>query len=964
MAASSSQRSKRSEGATPTPVRPRRRKQPSNTTAKEGGGRNTKQQSNNETIGGGDYSFLGDDNDTIMTDSSSSQQGRVKVKAGRDKENERNHRQLKDKRTPRDNLTTITTMQRDTTKTAKAKGNNIDELNDAMARVSLGDNNNNNKQREQVDTSFEPPPLEYTMDTCPPLGYGTNQLRISTSTSTKDQLLSTLQNSIQALANMKGGQTTATIIDPTTYRVLLKNTTLLETIASTSHSLTSSPSIIIEEHSNKLVDVAKKCLKALTSLTANDDGKKKSIDNKVELALLRIAIHSLRSITPTLDFSSESSSSSKSMYEMVIKLFYHCVVIAGDACHQKFLSFGNNSSGGGGGGSTKKEDNDVVGVVLEYALLCLGSYEGLGRLLNCNSNSKQNKTNKDGSVAWDEMLPVPKNVGESFNSDTTTPTPLPQKQLVKIALESSQCAASSLLYLSLVALHVNSSSSKSSNKERGREWTIPNEFHFASGVIHEMCSGKYSGTPPMFQKILTNVTLPYILHSLLETKGSSSSKKNTVVTITNIDALRQVKKVYRILWDGARSMEEVGKLSNNSTTLRIGSLNLYCGAIIFILDALHQCFQLCNTANLSDTDQSEVNALFDRATSSAMKAAAVFEKSAGLFATSGKGSKQVESSSLTKDKKALLQFHNVVGTKLRKCTLLCCGDASSPVSASYFEYCTYRSVHLFRLTGKYALSTFTHKDAAKAMHLDDDSLMTMWTFFVVDLSLQARHGMGSSTAALSVSEKEIELIISSFEKRIIKASVTIQSRTRSMLLLAELHKEATKILSSTSDETNTEKGPFLAVMGSILDRCMAPLELMLAKSQKDASRSMNFRLSSSDIHAKSALFYTIASELSNVEEKERFFSKSDSQLQRSFDILMKAISSIEDNKIEDNTQCISAVEMFAKVSLISWFLLVIVQCVSNASSCNFPTRLQRSLERGGHRSKHISLLWRYCPRFQ
>ena len=920
-ASSSSQRSKKAEGATPTPVRPRRRKQPSNnTTAKKGGGRNT-------TIDGvGDYSFLGDDSNGIIMMDGDSQQGRVKVNAsGRDKENQMNQRPRKDKRTPRDSNLTTTTMQRDNSKTAKTKGNNIDELNDAMARVSLGDNNNNNKKQREQDTSFEPPPLEYTMDTCPPLGYGANQLRISTSTSTKDQLLATLQNSIQTLANMKGGQTAATTIDPTTYKLLLQNTTLLETIASTSHSLTSSPSIIIEEHSSKLVDVAKKCLKALTSLTEEEKGKKKSNnstsndnDNKVESALLRIAIHSLRSITPTLDLSSESSSSSKSMYEMVIKLFYHCVVIAGDACHQTFQSFGNNS--------TKKKDNDV-GVVLDYALLCLGSYEGLGRLLNCNS--KQNKTKKDGSVAWDEMLPVPK-IGESFNSDTTT-TPLPQKQLVKIALESSQCAASSLLYLALVALHVNSSSSKSSNEGRGREWTIPNDFHFASNVIYEMCSGKYSGTPPMFQKILTNVTLPYILRSLLETKGSSSSKKNTVVTtITNIDALRQVKKVYRILWDGARSMEEVGKLSNHSTTLRIGSLNLYCGAIIFILDALHQCFELCSsTTNLSDTDQGEVNALFDRATSSAMKAAAVFEKSAGIFATSGKGSKQVEgSSSLAKNKKALLQFHNVVGTKLRKCTLLC-GDAS-PLSASYFEYCTYRSVHLFRLTGKYALSTFTLKDAAKAVNLDDDCLMAMWTFFVVDLSLQARHGMGSSTAALSVSEKEIELIISSFEKRIINASMTIQSRARSVLLLAELHKEATKILSATSDETNTEKGLFLAVMGSILDRCMAPLELMLAKSQKDASRCMNFRLSSSDVHAKSALFYTIASEVSNVEEKERFSSKSDSQLQKSFDILMKVISSTEDNKIEGNTQCISAVEMFAKVSLTSCFLLVIVPCVSNA----------------------------------
>ena len=76
---------------------------------------------------------------------------------------------------------------------------------------------------------------------------------------------------------------------------------------------------------------------------------------------------------------------------------------------------------------------------------------------------------------------------------------------------------------------------------------------------------------------------------------------------------------------------------------------------------------------------------------------------------------------------------------------------------------------------------------------------------------------------------------------------------------------------------------------------------------------MNFRFSSADILSKSALFYTIASEGSNDEEKERFSDESDSQLQKSFDILMKIMSSIGDDVIERNTQCISAVEMFAKV---------------------------------------------------
>eukprot|EP00984_Skeletonema_dohrnii_P017725 scaffold8141_cov139-Skeletonema_dohrnii-CCMP3373.AAC.2 len=864
----SSQRSKKPSSSSSTLAegvkpRPRRRKQPTTSTKGE-------RKQSNDNNDDEDYSFLAGDNDISMTNNINKRSSGVK--AGRDKENETNHQS--DKSKPRDKIITV----QDDTKAAnkKKQHSNIDDLNDAMAKVSLGGGNGNESSRaKRVETSENSlqlslaAVLDYTMGACPPIGYGTNKISVAAS---HDELVTTLQKAIKTLAKQRDNN-----IDATTYKVLSKNTSLLETVASSSHSLKSVQSILIEENSTKLVDTAKKCLKALSSLT---DGKSKTnkSDDDLELALLRVAVHSLRSITPTLDYKE-----SKSIYEIVIKLFYHCVVIAGDACHKKFQSFGSGSS-------TKK--NGHVFVVLEYALLCLGSYEGLGKLLH-NNSSKKKRTKKD-AIAWDEILPIPK-IGETSKSIT----PLPQKQLVKIALESSQCAASSLLYLSLISLHVSTTKSKD-------EWMIPNEFHFASNVIHETCSGKYDGTP-MFQKVLTNVALPYILHSLLEAKRG----ENNTITITNIDALRQVKKVYRILWDGARSIEEVRNASN-SKTLRICSLNVYCEAILFILEVLHQCFELCtNSLNLSDADQSEVNALFDRAASSAMKAAAMFDKSTGVFASTNKG--KVESTSLAKNKKALLQYHNIVGAKLdltRKC-ISTRGDAS-PVSASYFEYCTYRSVHLFRLTGKCTLSSFTLKNAGKVIKADDECLMAMWTFFVVDLSLQARHGLVNTDTALTMSERDIELIISTFEKRIVNASTTIQSRSRSMMLLAELHKEATKILSSSNDQTYAEKGPFLAVMGSVLERCLAPLELVLARSQKESSRSLNFRLSSSDIHAKSALFYTVASEVSNKEEKERFSGESDSQLQKSFDILMKIISSIEDDAIERNTQCISAVEMFAK----------------------------------------------------
>eukprot|EP00985_Skeletonema_marinoi_P028712 scaffold25814_cov76-Skeletonema_marinoi.AAC.1 len=254
-----------------------------------------------------------------------------------------------------------------------------------MAKVSLGSGSGNKSSRaKRVETSenslqlSSAAVLDYTMGACPPVGYGTNKISVSTS---NDELLSILQKAIKTFAKQGDNN-----IDPTTYKVLSKNTLLLETVASSSHSLKSVQSILIEENSTKLVDTAKKCLKALSSMT---DGKSKT----------------------------------------------------------------NNSS-------TNKK-NGHVGVVLEYALLCLGSYEGLGKLLHNNSSKK-----KKVGIGWDEMLPIPK-IGETYSKSTT---PLPQKQLVKIALESSQCAASSLLYLSLISLHVSTTKSKD-------EWMIRNMLH-------------------------------------------------------------------------------------------------------------------------------------------------------------------------------------------------------------------------------------------------------------------------------------------------------------------------------------------------------------------------------------------------------------------------------------------------------------------------------------------------------
>lgn len=954
------------EGKTPhRPPRRRTKKQPKHSNSNS---------SNNNDDGSimmdedGDYSFLGQD------DSNKSSAGAVKnsnsngstVDAGRrrgrsDKENEDNHycppRQQQKQQQDDNHASLRDTMKvrgdnKTTTKKKKQHHQSVDELNDAMAKVSL-DSSNNNTNNNNNNKSLLPLSAisEYTMGTCPPVGYGTNQITVDTpknvsnnndsnnnssnsnnNRETEIQIATQIKSSLETIVNTNHFTTNTSTSTTTTTTEFINKSLLLSTkntslllkaiVSSSSYQLTSvKKTMLIEENCGSLVDLVKKCLKVLTSLS--DDSKTKSrkksssssssssnnddggSSDKLEMALLRVAIHTLRSITPTLHYNNENddttssskSSKSNSMYEIVIKLFYHCVVIAGDACYKKFQLV-----------TTTSGNTSVVKEVLEYALLCLASYEGLGRLLH---TTNQKKLKNDGMIPWDEMLPLP------TKAKSTSTTPLPHKQLVKIALESSQCAASSLLYLSLISLHLNagnnaaSTTTKKSKSDVGdnkRKWCLLNEFHFVSSIIYETCSGKFEGNPPMFQRMLTNVTLPYVLQSLLldVKKGSDG-----VTTITNMDVfVRQVKKVYRILLDGGRSIEEVigntTPSSNSSSSLRICSLNLYCEAILFILDALHQCFELypkvLHDKVLSDTDQSEIKALFDRTSSSAMKSAATFEKSSG--------SRDILSG---RNKESLLQFHTIVGNKLDLTRKRLSQLRGGGVSASYYEYCTYRSVHLFRLTSSFVPSSFSlHNERRQVNDADDDCLVVMWTFFVVDASLQARHGLLSTD---TTTMEDVELILSTFEKRIVNASASIQSRSRSMILLTELHKEATKLLFPTSDDIQSDKAGFLAAMGSILGRCLAPIEMKLARSQKESSRSMNYRLSSSDIHAKAALFYCVASEVSTKpHEKERHSSRSDSQLHKSFDILMKTICSVEEDEIDRNTQCVSAVEMFAKVS--------------------------------------------------
>ena len=190
-------------------------------------------------------------------------------------------------------------------------------------------------------------------------------------------------------------------------------------------------------------------------------------------------------------------------------------------------------------------------------------------------------------------------------------------------------------------------------------------FHFASSVIYETCSGEYYGEGPAFRRVITNVVLPYVLHSLSVSDGDDASSSPSSAATLDIEAMhRTAKRAYRILWEGARSVEEIcvalEKMKGAVVVLRMSCLDLQSGAILFILQTLRGAFELYPNVlrEASASGVKELVALFDRASSYAMKSAGMFERATGVLSSPKNAAKDDGDSSAG----ALLHFHSIFPT--------------------------------------------------------------------------------------------------------------------------------------------------------------------------------------------------------------------------------------------------------------------------------------------------------------
>ena len=739
-----------------------------------------------------------------------------------------------------------------TLKSQRKRGDSdqVDGLAHSLANVKLsGDLKEKDDLREKTVANRDDRPISsnYKPLPFPPKGYTTDTIQVSSTKSARPSNL--LLSSLDVIK--KSGENK-------TVNKLYASTSLVATVAAMSHSVKVDPeSPPLEENIPKLIDMAKRCLKSTNSIDGN---KKKSSDPTLNIALLRVAIYSLRSVLPIM----AKSKSHRSNVSVVIKLLYHCSVLAGDACYARFKLWGTAKS------KMKQED---IGLILEHALLCLGAYEGLGMSLHIGGKTNA-PTNCCGAVCWDELVPI--NVAPSKD--------LSQQQASKIVLESSFCAASCLICLSLTSMYVKAS--KISDK-----LTVPNDFHFTDHLLSETILCEMPKAIPSFQLIINNVIMPHVLRSL---EGDSN--------VFNGDGLRHVKKGFRLLWECSRTIETICALMGGSA-LRMACLDMQLSAIYFVLKILAKVKpQLLRGS--SPSDLIEIVDLFDRSASSAMKSCGLYEKAAGLFDES-------PSASLTRKKEALCHFHCVIGSEMETAATLIFERGEMPPSA-YFEYSVYRIIHRWRLKGDLA-STRPFKIPGDRTG-SSDSLIGQSIQSVIHLSVQTLHGLSSGTQARE--EAECDGIASRFHKYVInEASASSLARCRSMLLMLELKSQATKLPQVQDGRFNRNISHQFAVLGFILGRILAPLEHKLARVTNEPQKASTLSLSSADSSAKAATLMEAA--LDNTSEdlgdlRLKYAKEADHFLRESFDLLLSELGKLKKQEINGKARPVLAIEMFAK----------------------------------------------------
>jgi len=537
-----------------------------------------------------------------------------------------------------------------------------------------------------------------------------------------------------------------------------------------------------------------------------------------------------------------------------------------------------------------------------------------------------NNWKKGGTVVWDELIPISTVAEEKSISKNTPPQ---QQQYVKIIMESGLCISSSLLYLSLVSMH-----DSGSTKKQKEGLTITNEFHFVNNTLYETTSGKYNESSPTFIiKLMKSVVLPCMIHSLNSTEVGSSSEKKGGDTSFNVDAVRHVKKAFRLLWDGARHVEDI--MSSSSTKnesqelLRMSCLELQSEGIQFITQVLNMIYtkyrSLLSKKSTSSSSGGikELYALFDRAAASAMKSVGMFEKSTSIFTSSSNNKSSGNESSLIKKKKsALLHFHRLVGDELDSVAV---NLSSSSMPASYYEYCVYRSIHQWRLTSSIGTKRVPILDSSKQAKGSSsesiESTVSSMTYSIVQLVLEARYRLQSHNHKELPNEEDCEHVISTFESVIINntnCSPTCLNRCRSMIMMLNLQREATGLITATQQQSSlTRNESSINILASVLGQCLAPLEYKLSRLTKDQSRSLNFRLSYADCCAKSASLYDIAAAMQSGgdDEGKGYTNKAESQLSNAYDILVKELGRLDKESFDRKAPSIVAIEMFAKVSL-------------------------------------------------